>query len=203
MLLPTPHQTCLLPCVPVIPVATDVLHSPSYCNYVSRSPAGTNLAGAAGLIHHFHSFFTIFGVPVMMVQNVLQVLKRLSSVSTSTRLHALCPFPSVQWQSRGDSKVSQALMSNTHQTGSLDHDRFLGAMLQLHMYNTSEPDCNISPAKIIFGRPQMRNTLLRQPPGEILKSKCMCTLVPRMGCQGASSLFTDLSHTFKSLKEQP
>ena len=27
------------------------------------SPAGTTLAGTAGLIHHLHSFFTTFGVP--------------------------------------------------------------------------------------------------------------------------------------------
>ena len=47
-------------------------------------------------------------------------------------------------------------MSNTSPTGSLDHDRFLRAMLQLR--NTPDPDCNISPAQIIFGRP-LRDTL--------------------------------------------
>lgn len=46
-------------------------------------------------------------------------------------------------------------MSNTGPTGSLDHDRFLSAMLQLR--NTPDPDCNISPAQIIFGRP-LRDT---------------------------------------------
>ena len=47
-------------------------------------------------------------------------------------------------------------MSNTSPTGSLDHDRFLRAMLQLR--NTPDPDCNISPAQIVFGRP-LRDTL--------------------------------------------
>ncbi|XP_071059806.1 uncharacterized protein [Pseudochaenichthys georgianus] len=35
--------------------------------------------------------------------------------------------------------------------GGLDQDRFLRAMLQLR--NTPDPDCNLSPAQIIFGRP--------------------------------------------------
>ena len=47
-------------------------------------------------------------------------------------------------------------MSNTGPTGSLNHDRFLQAMLQLR--NTPDPDCNVSPAQIIFGRP-LRDTL--------------------------------------------
>ena len=47
-------------------------------------------------------------------------------------------------------------MSNTGATGSLDHDRFVRAMLQLR--NTPDPDCNLSPAQIIFGRP-LRDTL--------------------------------------------
>lgn len=47
-------------------------------------------------------------------------------------------------------------MSNTSPTGSLDHDCFLHAMLQLR--NTPDPDCNISPAQIIFGCP-LRDTL--------------------------------------------
>ena len=47
-------------------------------------------------------------------------------------------------------------MTSTGPTGSLDHDRFLRAMLQLR--NTPDPDCNISPAQIVFGRP-LRDTL--------------------------------------------
>ena len=47
-------------------------------------------------------------------------------------------------------------MSNTVPTGSLDYDRILRAMLQLR--NTPDPDCNISPAQIVFGRP-LRDTL--------------------------------------------
>ena len=64
-------------------------------------------------------------------------------------------------------------------------------MLQLH--NTLDPDSNIPSSQIIFGRHQKRHTFLRQLAGEILKSKCMPILVPSMGYQGASALFTDLS----------
>ena len=66
-------------------------------------------------------------------------------------------FP--QSNSRAEVAVKSAkpvLMSNTSPTGSLDHDQFLRAMLQLH--NTPDPDSNISPAQIIFGRP-LRDTL--------------------------------------------
>ena len=64
-------------------------------------------------------------------------------------------------QSNGREEVAvktakRLLMSSTWPTGSLDHDRFLCAMLQLR--NTPDPDCNLSPAQIIFGRP-LRDTL--------------------------------------------
>ena len=47
--------------------------------------------------------------------------------------------------------AKRLLLSNTGPTGSLDPDRFLRVMLQLR--NTPDPDCNLSPAQIIFGRP--------------------------------------------------
>jgi len=61
-------------------------------------------------------------------------------------------FP--QSNGRGEVAVKTAkrlLMTNTGPTGSLDHDRFLHAMLQLR--NTPDPDCNVSPAEIIYGHP--------------------------------------------------
>lgn len=47
--------------------------------------------------------------------------------------------------------AKRLLMSNTSSTGSLNHDGFLRAMLQLR--NTPDPDCNVSPAQVVFGRP--------------------------------------------------
>lgn len=52
--------------------------------------------------------------------------------------------------------AKRLLMSNARPTGSLDHDRFLRAILQLR--NTPDPDSNLSPAQIIFGRP-LRDSL--------------------------------------------
>ena len=52
--------------------------------------------------------------------------------------------------------AKRLLMSNTGPTGNLDHDPFLRAMLQLR--NNPDPDCHLSPAQIIFGRP-LRDSL--------------------------------------------
>ena len=126
------------------------------------SPASTDLAGSSGLIRHLRTFFATFGVPEELssdggpeftakpTEDFLQlwgVRHRLSSVS----------FP----QSNGRAEVAvktakRLLMSNTGPTGNLNHDRFLSAILQLR--NTPDPDCNLSPAQIIFGRP-LRDTL--------------------------------------------
>ena len=64
-------------------------------------------------------------------------------------------------QSNGRAEVAvkttkRLLRSNIGPTGSLDNDRFLRALLQLR--NTPDPDCDISPAQIIFGKP-LRDTL--------------------------------------------
>ena len=48
-------------------------------------------------------------------------------------------------------KAKRMLMDNVGPTGSLDNDGLLHAILQAR--NTPEPDCNKSPAQVIFGRP--------------------------------------------------
>ena len=47
--------------------------------------------------------------------------------------------------------MKRLLKSNTGPDGSLDNDKFLRAILQLR--NTPDPDCNLSPAEILFGKP--------------------------------------------------
>ena len=126
------------------------------------SPAGTTLAGAAGLIRHLRSFFATFGVPEELSSDggpeftagCTEAFLRLWGVRHRV---SSAHFP----QSNGRAEVAvktakRLLMSNTGPTGSLDHDRFLRAMLQLR--NTPDPDCHISPAQIVFGRP-LRDTL--------------------------------------------
>ena len=124
---------------------------------VLSSTAGTNLAGSAGLVCHLRSFFATFGVleeissdggpefTAKGTQDFLRLWGVRHGVSSAS-------FP--QLNGRAEVAVKTAkhlLLSNTGPTGSLDHDRFLRAMLQLR--NTRDPDCNLSPAQIIFGRP--------------------------------------------------
>ena len=129
---------------------------------VFGSTAGTNLAGAAGLIRHLRSFFATFGVPEELSSDGGP---EFTAGCTKAFLHlwgirhrvSSAYFP----QSNGRAEVAvktakRLLMSNTGPSGSLDHDHFLRAMLQLR--NTPDPDCNISPAQIVFGRP-LRDTL--------------------------------------------
>ncbi|KAK3700483.1 hypothetical protein QZH41_004740 [Actinostola sp. cb2023] len=103
---------------------------------VLSSTAGTSLGGSAGLVRHLRSFFSTFGVPQELSSDGGPEFKARAEVAVKT--------------------AKRLLMSNTGPTGSLDHDRFLCAMLQLR--NTPDPDCNLSPAQIIFGRP-LRDSL--------------------------------------------
>ena len=52
-------------------------------------------------------------------------------------------------------KCKRLLLENIGPSGSLNNDRLLRALLQVR--NTPDPDCNISPAEIIFGR-QIRDS---------------------------------------------
>ena len=63
---------------------------------------------------------------------------------------AYCPWSN----GRAEVAVKSAkrlLRTNVGPTGSLDNDKLLRAMLQLR--NTPDPDCSVSPAEIVFGRP--------------------------------------------------
>lgn len=124
---------------------------------VFRSPKGSPQAGSEGLICCLRNYFARFGVPEEMssdggpefISNATEdfllrwgVRHRLSSAYNP--------------QSNGRAEVAvkttkRLLRSNTSPSGILDNDRFLRAMM--HLRNTPDPDCNISPAQIVFGRP--------------------------------------------------
>ena len=120
---------------------------------VFGSAAGTDLTGAAGLIRHLRSFFATFGVseelsknggPQFMAGQTAYFLSHWGIRHCLSSAH----FP----QSNGRAEVAvktakHLLTSNTGQTGSLNNDKFLQAILQLR--NTPDSDCNISPAQII------------------------------------------------------
>ena len=171
---------------------------------VFGSPAGTTLAGAAGLIRHLRSFFATFGVPEELSSDggpeftagCTEAFLRLWGVRHRV---SSAHFP----QSNGRAEVAvksakRLLMSNTSPTGSLDHDRFLRAMLQLR--NTPDPDCNISPAQIIFGRP-LRDTLSFVNRLEKFSNPNVRPLWRQAWAAKEEALRSRISRTTESLKE--
>ncbi|KAK5915526.1 hypothetical protein CesoFtcFv8_001108 [Champsocephalus esox] len=124
---------------------------------VLSSTAGTALAGSAGLVQHLRSFFATFGVPEELSSDGGPEFKASHTEDFLRLWHVKHRVSSVSFpQSNGRAEVAvktakRLLMSNTGPSGGLDQDRFLRAMLQLR--NTPDPDCNLSPAQIIFGRP--------------------------------------------------
>ena len=171
---------------------------------VFGSPAGTTLAGAAGLIRHLRSFFATFGVPEELSSDggpefsagCTEAFFRLWGVRHRV---SSAHFP----QSNGRAEVAvksakRLLMSNTSPTGSLDHDRFLRAMLQLR--NTPDPDCNISPAQIVFGRP-LRDTLSFVNRLEKFSNPNVRPLWRQAWAAKEGALRSRISRTTESLKE--
>ncbi|KAK3719595.1 hypothetical protein QZH41_015737, partial [Actinostola sp. cb2023] len=170
---------------------------------VFGSTAGTDQGGSTGLVRHLRTFFATFGVPEELAsdgepeftashtENFLQlwgVRHRVSSVA----------FP----QSNGRAEVAvktakRLLKSNTGPTGSLDHDRFLRAMLQLR--NTPDRDCNLSPAQIIFGRP-LRDSLSFVNRLEKFFNPHVRPLWRQAWAAKEEALRTRISHTTESLK---
>ena len=124
---------------------------------VFGTTTGSRIAGAAALIRLFRTYFATFGVPeeistdggpeftAFTTANFLRkwgVHHRVSSAY----------FP----QSNGRAEVAvktakRLLMANVSPNGDLNSDSFLRAILQLR--NTPNPDCGMSPAEIVFGRP--------------------------------------------------
>ena len=154
-------------------------------------------------IRHLRTLFATFGVPEELAsdggpeftashtENFLRlwnVRHRVSSVS----------FP----QSNGRAEVAvktakRLLMSNTSPTGSLDQDRFLRVMLQLH--NTPDGDCSLSPAQIIFGRP-LRDSLSFVNRLEKFSNPHIRPLWRQACAAKEEALRTRMSHTTESLK---
>lgn len=124
---------------------------------IFSTPTGSAQAGARGLIACLRSFFATFGVPEELssdggpefVANQTQVFLEKWGVR-HRKSSAYYP------QSNGRAEVAvksakRLLRSNINPSGSLDNDKLLRALLQLR--NTPDPDCNVSPAQIVFGRP--------------------------------------------------
>jgi hypothetical protein len=124
---------------------------------VFACPTGSINAGAAGLIRCLRSFFATFGVPEEFssdggpefVAGIVCDFFRRWGVK-----HRISSAYNPQSNGRAEVavKATKRLMrSNVNPNGTLDSDRFLRALLQQR--NTPDPDCNVSPAQVVFGKP--------------------------------------------------
>ena len=114
-------------------------------------------AGARGLIGCLRKFFDTFGVPEELSSDGGPEFT--AGITTdSLKKWGVQPRISSAYnpQSNGRAEVAvktakRLLRNNVGPTGSLDNDKLLRALLQIR--NTPDPDCNLSPAQIIYGRP--------------------------------------------------
>ena len=124
---------------------------------IHATPAGTYHSGARGLVRCLRMFFGTYGVP-----------SEISSDGGPEFMAEICQQFLRQWgvrhrvssayfaRSNGRAEVAvksakRLLRNNVGPGGSLDNNQFLRAILQLR--NTPDPNCNVSPAQILFGRP--------------------------------------------------
>ena len=124
---------------------------------VFQAPKGSPQAGSEGLITCLRNYFARFGVPDEMSSDGGPEFISSSTADFLTRWgvkHRLSSAYNPQSNGRAEVAVKSAkrlLLTNTGSSGTLDTDRFLRAMMQLR--NTPDPDCQLSPAEIVYGRP--------------------------------------------------
>ena len=124
---------------------------------VYQSKVGSPSAGASGLVAHLRKLFMNFGIPEILSSDGGPEFIANETQDFLTRwgvYHRKSSSYNPQSNGRAEVAVKRAkrlLTSCIGPNGSLNNDRFLRAMLQLR--NTPDPECKLSPAQIIFGRP--------------------------------------------------
>ena len=124
---------------------------------IFKAPHGTAQAGAQGLIAALRALFATFGVPEEISSDGGPEFSSAATADFLTRWEVRHRMSSAYFpQSNGRAEVAvkkakRMLMDNVGPTGSLNNDGLLRALLQAR--NTPDPDCNISPAQVVFGRP--------------------------------------------------
>ena len=124
---------------------------------VFKCTSGSPQSGANGLIECLRNVFMRFGVPVEVSSDggpEFVATKTKEFFKTWGINHRLSSAYHPQSNGRAEVAVKTAkrlLRNNTGPSGTLNTDQFLLAMLQLR--NTPDPDCKLSPAQILFGRP--------------------------------------------------
>ena len=124
---------------------------------VYQSKVGSPTAGAAGLVASLRKLFLTFGIPESLSSDGGPEFTASETQEFLIRWgvhHRKSSAHNPQSNGRAEVAVKRAkrlLKSSIGPAGSLNNDGFLRAMLQLR--NTPDPDCKLSPAQILFGRP--------------------------------------------------
>ena len=124
---------------------------------IFAASSGTAASGAAGLIAHLRKFFGTFGVPEEMSSDGGPEFRAKETSDFLARWGVHHRVSSSYYpQSNGRAEVAvktakRLLQSNIGPNGTLNNDKLLRALLQLR--NTPDPDCGLSPAQIVFGKP--------------------------------------------------
>jgi len=123
--------------------------------YSSR--VGSSKAGSAGLIAHLRTLFTTFGVPLSLSSDGGPEFSATATGDFLSRWgvhHRSSAAYNPQSNGRAEVAVKKAkrlLKSCIGPGGTLNNDQFMRGMLQLR--NTPDPECKLSPAQVLFGRP--------------------------------------------------
>ena len=128
---------------------------------VFSTPSGSSISGARGLVKCLRRMFSTFGVPLQLASDggpefsaglTKNFLRRWAIEHRVSSAYN----PSSNGRAEVAVKSTKRLLrSNVDRAGSLDNDRFMRAMLVFR--NTPDPECNISPAQVLFGRPLRDN----------------------------------------------
>ena len=124
---------------------------------IFSTPTGSAWSGARGLVACLRSLCSTFGVPEELSSDggpEFDASLTKDFLKKWDIKHRVSSAYNPQSNGRAEVAVKSSkrlLMSNISPNGSLDNDKLLRALLQLR--NTPDPDCNLSPAQIIFGRP--------------------------------------------------
>ena len=124
---------------------------------VFKCKPGSPQSGTAGLVSCLINFFLWYGVPVDISSDGGPEFTAANTVSFLKRWgvsHRLSSAHHPQSNERAEvavKTVKKLLWSNTGPSGTLDTEKFLTAMLQLR--NTPDPECRLSPAQVLYGRP--------------------------------------------------
>ena len=129
---------------------------PGWADVFGTTPE-SSISGAAALVRLLRSYFGVFGVPDEISTDRGP---EFTASATETFLktwgvnHRVSSAYFPQSNGRAEVAVKSAkrmLRDNVSPDGDSNNDSFLRALLQLR--NTPDPDCGMSPAEVVFGRP--------------------------------------------------